>query len=305
MLGWLILRRVAQAAVTLFVTVTIVFLVGRISGSPADVILPQSSTPAERAALIQRFGFDQPMHIQYVRYLGQLAQGDLGESIRYRVPVMEVIGPRAGNSARLAMVAITITLLLAIPLGVAGAVRRGTWIERAALFLAVLGQSVPPFVLGVLLILVFGVWWQVLPPGGMESWTAYILPAVTMAWFISAGVVRLVRSSMLEVLDSEYVKLARAKGVPERTVIWRHAFANAAIPVTTFIGLMFGVILTAGVTVEVIFAWPGLGQLTYDSILARDYPLTQAAITISAALVILINFLVDMLYLALDPRVRV
>lgn len=305
MLGRLILRRLAQGAVTLLLTVTVVFLVGRLSGNPADVILPQTSTPAERADLIQRFGFDQPIPVQYVKYFGQLLRGDLGTSIRYRVPVMDVIGPRAANSAKLALVAIAMTMLFAIPLGVAAAVRRGTWIERTALFMAVLGQSIPPFVLGIVLILIFGVWWRVLPPGGASSPTAYLLPAFTMAWFVSAGVVRLVRSSMLEVLDTDYIKLARAKGLSEGTVVWRHAFANAAIPVTTFLGLMFGVILTAGVTVEVIFAWPGLGQLTYDTILARDYPLTQAAITVSAALVILINFLVDVLYLALNPRVRV
>jgi len=301
---WMLLKRGVQAVVTLFITVTVVFIVARLTGNPADVMLPQTSTPEERQAIIEAYGFDEPVLSQYRMYMTNLLQGDLGESIRYRVPVTDVIWTRALNSIQLGIVAMMLSIVVGVPLGVLSAVRRRSWMDKVSAYIAIVGQSVPPFVMGILLILFFGVILQWFPPSGMDSPASFVLPSITIAAFLIAGVVRLVRSSMLEILPMDYITLARSKGVSERAVIWRHALPNAILPVVTFVGLMLGVIVTGGVTVEVIFAWPGLGQLVYSSILSRDFPVTQAAITLGAALVILINVGVDVLYLFLDPRTR-
>jgi ABC-type dipeptide/oligopeptide/nickel transport system permease component len=301
---WLLVRRTVQAMVTLFITVTVVFIVARLTGNPADVMLPQTSTPAQRQEIVEAYGFDKPVFSQYVTYISSLLHGDLGESLRYRVPVTDVIWTRLLNSMQLGIVAMLLSAVIGIPLGVLSAVRRRSWMDKLSAYIAIVGQSVPPFVMGILLILLFGVILKWLPPSGMDSLSSFVLPSVTISAFLIAGVVRLVRSSMLEVLDMDYITLARSKGVSEATVIWRHAVPNAVLPVVTFVGLMLGVIVTGGVTVEVIFAWPGLGQLVYSSILSRDFPITQAAITLGAAMVILINLLVDVLYLFLDPRTR-
>ncbi len=296
--------RVGQALLTLLASSVIVFALVRTSGSPVDLILPPDSTPAERQAAIRRLGLDRPLSYQYGGFLWNALQGDWGTSLRTGRPATELVMERLGNSLKLATAAIGITLLLSIPLGVLAAVNRaGPW-DRLGMAFAVLGQSLPAFWLGIILMLVFAVWLRWLPTSGMESWRHYVLPAVVLGWGISAGVVRLLRSSMLEVLDSEFVKLARTKGLSEARVVWKHALRNALVPVITFAGFMYGVIIAAAIVVEVVFSWPGLGRLAYESTLWRDFPVLQLTVLTWTALVIAINFLVDVSYGLVDPRVR-
>ena len=300
----LLLIRSGHTVLTLFITITFVFAAGHLSGNPADVILPITTTPAERTAYIHLFGFDKPLYQQYLIYLRGVVTGNFGDSITYRRPVLEIIAPRLLNTAKLASLGLLLTLIVGIPLGAAAAVWRGRWVDHVAMGAAVTGQSIPTFASAILFISVVSVWLRLLPASGMESWQSYILPAVTLAWFMSAGIVRLLRSSLLDVLDAEYIKIARAKGLSEAVVLWKHAFRNATIPLTTFIGLIFGIILTSAVTVEIVYNWPGIASLIYSSILHRDYPLTQAAVTATAAIIVLLNLAVDLLYIVLDPRVH-
>ena len=303
MLGY-IAARVGQALLTLLASSVIVFALVRTSGSPVDLILPPDSTPAERDAMIRRLGLDRPLAYQYGAFLWSALQGDWGKSLRTGRPATELVKERLANSLKLATAALGITLLMSIPLGVLAATNRaGPW-DRFGMAFAVLGQSLPAFWLGIILMLVFAVWLRWLPTSGMESWRHYVLPAVVLGWGISAGVVRLLRSSMLEVLDSEFVKLARTKGLSETRVVWKHALRNALIPVITFVGFMYGVVIAAAIVVEVVFSWPGLGRLAYESTLWRDFPVLQLTVITWTGLVIAINFLVDVSYGLVDPRVR-
>jgi peptide/nickel transport system permease protein len=303
MLRFLALR-LGQAALTLLASSFIVFALVRTSGSPADLLLPAEATPAERAAFIRRMGFDRPVAYQFGAYLRSVLQGDWGRSLRTGKPAVELVRERFWNSLKLATAAVAVTCLISLPLGVLAAAHRGRSWDRIGMGFAVLGQSIPAFWLGIVLVLVFAVWLRWLPTSGMGTWRHYVLPAVVLGWGISAGVVRLLRSSMLEVLDSEFVKLARTKGLRETIVVWKHALRNALIPVITFVGFMYGVIVAAAIVVEVVFGWPGLGRLAYESTLWRDFPVLQLTVMVWTGLVILINFLVDLSYGLADPRIR-
>ena len=296
--------RVGQALLTLLASSMIVFALVRTSGSPVDLILPAESTPAERDAMIRRLGLDRSLVHQYGTFLWSALQGDWGKSLRTGRPATELVKERLGNSLKLATAAVGITLLMSIPLGVLAATNRaGPW-DRFGMAFAVLGQSLPAFWLGIILMLIFAVWLRWLPTSGMGTWSHYVLPAVVLGWGISAGVVRLLRSSMLEVLDSEFVKLARTKGLSETRVVWKHALRNALVPVITFVGFMYGVVIAAAIVVEVVFSWPGLGRLAYESTLWRDFPVLQLTVITWTGLVIALNFLVDVSYGLVDPRVR-
>ena len=294
-----------QAVLTLLGTTLIVFALARVSGSPADVVLPPEATPAERVAYIQRMGLDRPLTYQYWIFLRDAVRGDWGTSIRTGRPATELVWERLGNSLKLATAALAVTLVIGLPLGVLAAVYRGGAWDRLGMAFALLGQSLPAFWMGIVLILIFSVLLRWLPTSGMDSWRHYVLPALVMGWGISAGVVRLLRSSMLEVLGSEFVRVARAKGLPEAFVVGKHAFMNALIPVITFVGFMYGVIIASAIVIEVVFGWPGLGRLAYESTLWRDYPVLQLTVVVWAALVIAINMLVDIAYALVDPRIRV
>ena len=300
-----LVSRLIQAVITMLVTSFIVFSLSHTSGNPADVLLPIETTPVERLAFIERMGFDQPIHQQYWIFLKNAVQGDFGTSIRTRQPVTDLVWPRVVNSLKLATVAIGITLAISLPLGVLAARHRGTWVDQGAMAIALFGQSVPLFWAGLVAILIFSVRLGWLPTSGTGSWQHYVLPAVTLGWGITAGIVRLLRSSMLEVLDSEYVKLARAKGVGESMVVWKHALRNALIPVVTFIGFTYGIILAAAIVIEVVFAWPGLGRLTFEAVLWRDFPLLQISVMVWVFLIVLINLMVDLSYGFIDPRIRI
>ena len=228
-------------------------------------------------------------------------RGDFGVSLRTKRPVTELVSDRLWNSLKLASVAMLITICISLPLGVVAAVYRGRVWDRVAMVVALLGQSLPSFWTGIVFILIFSVTLGWLPTSGMGSWQHYILPAVAMGWSTSAGVVRLLRSSTLEVLDTEYIKLARLKGLREFIVVSKHAVRNALIPVITFIGFMYGVVIAAAITTEVVFTWPGLGRLAYEAVLWRDFPLLQLTVLTWATFIVAINFAVDLVYVVLDP----
>lgn len=300
----LFITRVLQAIFTLWVVSVVVFFAARITGSPDLALMPLDAMPEDREAFRNMYGLDRPLIVQYGRWVSRALQGDLGKGIQYKVPVIELIRPRLWNSITLAAVSMAMAVLLALPLGVLAAVKRGQLWDRIAMGIGLGGQSLPSFWLALILVLIFAVRLKVLPATGSGTWRHYILPGFTLGWFISAGATRLVRSGMLEVLDAEYVKLARAKGVAEPWVIWKHALRNALIPVVTFTGFMFGVIIASSITVETVFVWPGIGRLVFEALIVRDFPLIQGIVLIWSAIIIFLNLLVDLAYGLLDPRIR-
>jgi peptide/nickel transport system permease protein len=298
------LSRLLQGMLTLLMTSVIVFVLARTSGSPVDLVMPSEATAAERQAYIVQNGLDRPLPVQYVVFLANAVRGDFGQSLRTRQPALDLVVGRLGRTLTLATLGLVIALLVSVPIGVLSATHRGRAWDRVGHGFALLGQSIPSFLLGIVLILVFSIWLKWLPSSGIGGWRNYILPAVVLGWSISAGIVRLLRSSMLEALGAEFVTLARSKGLSEATVVWKHSLRNALIPVLTFIGFMYGVIIASAVVVEVVFGWPGLGYLAYESTLWRDFPVLQCAVLVYTAIIVSINFLVDLGYCLADPRVR-
>ena len=296
--------RLLQAILTLLLTSVIVFVLARTSGNPVDLVLPVEATPAERQAYIARHGLDRSLPIQYGAFLAGALRGDFGASLRTRRPAAELVFGRLGRTLTLATAGLLIALLVSVPIGVLSATAPGGAWDRVGQGFALLGQSVPAFWLGIVLILVFSVHLGWLPSSGVGSWRHYVMPAIVLGWSISAGIVRLLRSGMLDALGQEYIKLARAKGLSEGRVVWKHALRNALLPVLTFIGFMYGVIIASAVVVEVVFGWPGLGHLAYESTLWRDFPVLQCAVLVYTAIIVTINFLVDLAYGFADPRIR-
>jgi ABC-type dipeptide/oligopeptide/nickel transport system permease component len=299
-----VLSRLAQSVVTLLILSVVVFVLARTTGDPLHLILPMGATAEDYANARQYLGLDRPYIQQYVSFVARAVTGDLGMSIRARRPVSELIGERLPNSLRLAGFAMVVSLAMAFPLGVMAAVKKGTGVDRLAQVVGVLGQSLPTFWVAIILVEFVSGRLQWLPAGGAGGFTSYILPGFTLGWFVVAGMMRLLRSGMLEVLDSEYVKLARLKGVAERRVVWLHALKNALVPVVTFAGIYFAILLTTAIVVETVFAWPGLGRLAYDGITSRDFPVIQAVVLTAAVIVAGLNLAVDCLYALLDPRIR-
>jgi len=299
-----IIFRLLQAVVSLVVVMTIVFLLSRLSGDPVNLLVDITADKTQRDAIRRDLGLDRPLAVQWANYLQDMATLDLGKSVTNRQPVRTLILERLPATLQLGFTAMAITLILGLPIGIYAAVHRGTVKDHAARAFAVLGQSVPPFWLGIMLILVFGVFLRVLPPGGKEGPSSVILPAFTLGLFATAAVMRLTRSSMLDVLGAEYIKLARIKGVSEFRVIWKHALKNALLPVVTFAVLLFALFLGAAVVTETVFAWPGLGRLILDGVRNRDYPLVQGGVVVFSTMYIMANLLVDILYAYLNPRIR-
>jgi peptide/nickel transport system permease protein len=299
-----ILRRLLQGAVLLVVLAFVVFALARLTGNPADLLLREDATAEDRAHLLRALGLDRPTHEQLVIFLRGALQGDLGQSIRYRRPAVEIFFERLPNTLTLVPLALLGAVVIAIPLGMLAAVRRGTWIDRIASGFAVLGIATPSFWLGIVLIYVFSIQLGWLPSARMGGPAHYVLPAITLGAFLVAGMMRLVRSSVLEVLDSEFVKLARIKGLSQTVVLWKHCLRNALIPVVTLFGVFFALLVTGAIVTETVFAWPGVGRLTYEAVIFRDYPLLQAVILLKAVIVLGVNLVVDILYAYLDPRVR-
>ena len=295
---------VLQAVLTLWITTIVIFLLVRITGSPVDVILPQTATAEQRQATITRLGLDRPLAEQYGLYLARLVRGDLGRSYTLNTDIGPLLRDHFWNTFRLASAAMVVGVILAVPLGVLASVRRGGPWDKLASLVALGGMSLPSFITGILAILVFGVWLGWLPIYGAGSWRHFVLPALTLGWFNSAGILRLLRSGMLDVLGMEYVKVARAKGLAEAVVLWKHALRNAALPALTFVGFSYGLLLAGAITTEVVFAWPGLGSLASESVARRDFPLIQAVTLLTSAMIVVINLSVDLAYAVLDPRIR-
>ena len=300
-----VLARFLQSLVALAILSVVVFILARATGDPLHLILPMSATPEDYAEARRYLGLDRPYVEQYFSFVAKAVRGDFGTSLRARKPVIELIRERLPNSLKLAVFAMGVSLVMAFPLGVMAAVKKGTGIDRAAQVIAVLGQSLPTFWLAIILVEFVSGRLQWLPAAGNDAGLAsYILPGFTLGWFVVAGMMRLLRSSMLEVLDSDYVKLARVKGVAERRVVWLHALKNALIPVITFAGIYFAILVTTAIVVETVFAWPGLGRLAYEGISSRDFPVIQAVVLTTAAIVAVVNLCVDCLYAWIDPRIR-
>ena len=299
-----IAKRLLQAIITLFLMSIIVFLLSRATGDPTVLFLSQYSTEEDRMAMTRRLGLDKPLAVQYFTFLGNALCGDLGRSIRDKRPALEHIMLRLPASLKLAAIALILGLGFGLVLGGISALKRGTWIDTIVRVLALLGQSMPIFWLGIVLMYIFAVGLQWLPTSGYGGLKYYILPAVSMAWFIVAAVARLVRASLLDALHTEYVKLARIKGLKESAVIIRHALRNSLIPVITFMGTFFVTMITSAVVIEVVFSWPGIGRLAFEATLNRDFPLLQAVVLFITALYITANLIVDILYAYVDPRIR-
>jgi peptide/nickel transport system permease protein len=299
-----IFRRFLQSLVVLVVVALVVFALARVTGNPADLLLPEDAGREDREHLLKALGLDRPMHEQLGRFLKGALAGDLGMSIRYRKPAVEVFFERLPNTLTLVPIALFGAVIVAIPLGLLAAVYRGTIIDRVSGAIAVLGIATPAFWLGIVLIYIFSIQLGWLPSARMGGPAHYVLPTITLGAFLVAGMMRLVRSSVLEVLDSEFVKLARIKGLSQTVVIWKHCLRNALIPVVTLFGVLFALLVTGAIVTETVFAWPGVGRLTYEAVIFRDYPLLQAVILMKAIIVLGVNLCVDILYAYLDPRVR-
>ncbi|HEY55149.1 MAG TPA: ABC transporter permease [Dehalococcoidia bacterium] len=300
-----IIVRLLQSFVALIGISVLIFLLVRASGDPTMLYRTSMSTEEDIARIRANLGLDKPLPEQYWIFITDLAQGDLGESLLgQRRPVTEMIWERLDNSLLLAVPAFLLSMIVALLLGVLGAVKRDTWMDNGVKFVAILGQALPGFWLAIMCILLFSVYWQIFPPSHMGDFSHYVLPVSTMAFFLLPGMLRLVRSSMLDVLDSEYIKMARIKGLPERIVIWKHALRNALIAPLTAAGMILAMLVTGTVVTEQVFAWPGVGMLMLDALFSRDFPVVQGIVLMVAAMVLLVNLLVDILYAYIEPQIR-
>ncbi len=300
-----VLQRLGQSAVTLLGVSVLVFVILRVlPGDPARMLLPDGAPESAVTELNRQLGLREPFIVQYGLFLKSVARGDFGQSFQYRAPALRVVLERLPATIQLTLAAMLITIAAGVSLGIFTAVRRGTRYDVAGTIVAVLGQSLPNFWLGIMLILLFGVALRWLPTSGFSGWTSLVLPAITLAAFPMALVARLTRSSMLEILHRDYIRTGRAKGLAEGNVVFRHALRNAAIPVLTVIGLQIGALLGGAVITESVFAWPGMGKLIVDAIFFRDFPVVQTVLILSATVFVVINLAVDLLYTVIDPRIR-
>lgn len=304
-----LLRRLLLAVPVMLGVVTIVFfLIHLIPGDPVEIMLGEGATEGAREDLRQRLGLDQPVIVQYGGYLASLAQGDLGESYSYRRPVTQLILERYPATLLLAIASMLVAAAVSFPLGVAAALRHRGSVDALSTFVALLGVSMPNFWLGPMLILIFALHLDLFPVSGMGSGLAVlphlVLPAVTLGTSLAAILTRMTRSSMLEEISSDYVRTARAKGLPASRVVWKHALRNAMVPVLTILGLQFGILLTGAIITEKIFTWPGLGLLLIQAVFERDYRVVQGCVLVIALSTVLVNLVTDLTYAAVDPRIR-
>src|SRR5919197_524742 len=299
-----LLQRIVQGIFVLLGVTTIVFALTFVSGDPASTLAPLDTTPEELELFRHRMGLDRPVPVQYLDFLARAVHGDFGESYRHREQAMQVVLERLPATLRLAAVAVAFALLVSLPLGILAATNHDRWIDTLARFFAFLGQSVPTFLLGMVLILVFAVGLHWLPSSGGDGWQSLLLPAISVGAFSAAVLARLLRSSLLEVLGQDYIRTAYAKGLQRRAMLLRHALKNAALPYVTMLGLQVGFLLSGAVGAETIFAYPGMGRLAVEAISTKDVPVIQAFVTVAAVIVVLANLIVDLAYTRLDPRIR-
>ena len=299
-----IVKRLGLALVSLFLLSLTIFLLIRITGDPAVLLAEPGASQADLDAIRMQFGLDRPLWIQYVSFITHLVRGDFGQSFYYRTDVFELYLQRLPASLLLASAAMTFSLLVGIPTGIIAAVRVNQWWDSAGKLFALLGLSMPSFWVGLIMILFFSVYLGWLPSSGSGTVLHLVMPAIALGWVFAATHMRLTRSSMLEVLGSEYVKLARLKGLPEALVIAKHALKNALIPVLTLAGINLVIMVNVAVVVETVFAWPGVGRLLFEGIAFRDFPVVQASILLGGVMIVVVNLVVDILYAVIDPRIR-
>ena len=300
-----LMRRFLMIIVTLIAVSMIIFIMARVTGDPRVLLLDENASQEQWERMGEELGLDKPYYHQYLLFMKDVLRGDFGESIKLQEPVMTAIAGRIWPTVQLGGGAFLLALLVGIPLGVLSAVRRGSAVDQLGRVIAMVGQAAPSFWLGIMFMFFFAVKLGWVPPSGREGWNSIILPMVTLAWggFL-AGSLRLMRSAMLDVLDSEYIKLARAKGVSARSLIWKHAFRNGLIPPLTLAGVSMPAILTGSITTELVFAWPGMGQLAIQALYTSDYPLLQGLTIMFTLGYCAIALAVDVLYAYIDPRIR-
>lgn len=299
-----LLRRLLQMVLTLLVFMTCVFFLLRATGNPAIAFAPADATTEDIERIARGMGLDRPLYVQYGIYLRDIVTGNLGQSLRSRLPVRELLIIHTLNSFKLALATMIIVFIVSIPLGVIAAIKRFTITESLIRVFTTMGMSVPVFWLGIVLIELFSVQLGWLPVGGMRGPSTYILPALTHSTVMIAGIVRMLRSSMIDASDSDFVRFARMKGVPERLVVWRHTLRNALLPVLGYGGVQIALFLTGSVVVETVFSWPGVGRMMYTGLVQRDFPVVQGSVLLFVFFAIFINTVVDILNTYLDPRIR-
>jgi len=299
-----LLRRLWQFVVVMLGVSAVTFAITNLTGSPATLLLPPDASRAQVEALTRRLGLDQPLYVQYGRFLANAVKGDFGMSLRQGRPAIQVVMERVPATSLLGLTALAFSVLVAVPVGTFTAVRRGTVYDTLATGLVLLGQSLPAFWLGLMIMLVFGVMLRWLPISGMGSLLQLVAPALTLSFFPTARNVRLLRSSVIEILTLDFVRTARSKGLPEHVIVRKHVLRNALIPFVTIVGLQIGSLLGGAVIVETIFAWPGIGRLMIQAVQGRDFPVIQAGVILIATGFMVVNLLTDLLYAALNPRIR-
>ena len=299
-----VVRRIIRLVVVLAGVSLVTFAILQVSGDPISLMMPEAPE-ADRAVLRQSMGFNDPLPVQFARFVGNIVRGDFGQSFFHREPALPIVLARMPTTLLLSVLAMGLSLLIAVPIGILSAVRRNSVFDHSATLVVFLGTSMPVFWTGIMLILLFAVQLRVLPVSGWDSWAALVLPGITLTTVSTPLLLRLVRSSMLDVVGLDYVRTARAKGVSEWIIICRHALTNAALPLVTVAGLQFGLLLGGAIITETVFAVPGMGRLIVGAIRQLDFPIVQAGVFVLALIVVLVNFVVDMLYIYLNPQIRV
>jgi ABC-type dipeptide/oligopeptide/nickel transport system permease component len=299
-----ILRRLGYSLLSLFLLSVTIFFFVRVTGDPATLLVEPGASPEDIAAIHHQFGLDRPLWVQYGLFVNSLLHGDLGQSFYYRTSVWELYFSRLPNSLLLALVAMGLSLLIGIPSGILASVQVGRFWDSFGKIFSLLGLSLPSFWVGLVMILVFSVYLGWLPSSGSGTPWHVIMPAFALGWYFAASHMRLTRSSMLEVLGSEYIKLARLKGLPQKLVVAKHAFKNALIPVLTLAGINLVIMVNVAIVVETVFAWPGVGRLLFEGVSFRDFPIVQGVVIMAGVMIITVNFIVDILYAVIDPRIR-
>jgi peptide/nickel transport system permease protein len=299
-----ILRRLVQTAVTFLLLTVMVFVLARLTGDPAPLVLPTEATAKDFEFFRRQYGLDRSLPFQYLTFLGNVLTGDFGISFRYRQPAIDIVASGLPPTLKLTGLAMAFATLIGVTLGTAATVSRTRFVDRAVNLVASVGQAVPSFWLGLILVMLFSIAFPIFPSSGYGTAAHYVLPAVTLSFFASSSIIRLTCVNLQEALRSDFVHMERVLGISEARIVLRHALRNAALPIITYLGLQFGLLIGGAIVTERVFAWPGLGQVIVEAILNRDYPVIQATVLVTALLFMLINLAVDILVTVLDPRLR-
>ncbi len=302
--GRFLTYRLVRMLIALWAVVTVVFVVMRLSGDPVPLLLPPDAPIAEMERLRHDMGLDRPILVQYGVFVNQAIRGDFGRSIHFRTSAMQVAWERVPATLELAFASFVCAIVIAIPAGIISAVKRGSAYDNFVMGVALIGQAAPTFYIGIMLILTCSLWLGLFPTSGRGEWRQLVLPSITLGAFAMASIARITRSAVLEILRADFIRTARAKGLPEFYTIAKHTMRNAAIPIITIVGLQLGNLLGGAVVTETIFSWPGIGRLAIQSIYNRDYPIVQSCVFMTAAMFVVLNFMVDIAYGILDPRIR-